>query len=193
MGASFRCAASRGNGVPAPADDEPRRLPDRIVIQERAGSSRAATPSWRMIRTIPKARRRGGGRRPRKYRLRRHDPQGRPQRSVGPNCARSTSGSARTSTPSSSARVQQRVHRRARHAIGRPAGSGSRRRHNFASIPPTTLISINAAGVTGMTRRTRPARRTTAQRRCSIASTPRAPRAYLSIFDQGDGIYDSAI
>src|SRR5262245_26336974 len=76
------------------------------------------------------------------------------------------------------------------------SGSNITAPHNFASDPGGNAISINAAGAASMT--AGDASGTTYDGATPLLSasspiTSGAHRLYLSIFDQGDGIYDSAV
>jgi hypothetical protein len=68
--------------------------------------------------------------------------------------------------------------------------------HNFAFDPNGNPITVNAAGVTSMTAAYADGTTYDGATPLLQASTPVTPGAhslYLSIFDQGDGIYDSAV
>ena len=109
----------------------------------------------------------------------------------------STSGSSPRSSPSSSAPLQRRLHRPARplDRHRRPGRADGHAPRNFA-LEAGDPISINAAGPARRSTRATSGRRTTGRRRCSPHGHPPPTPAhslYLTLFDQGDAIHDSAV
>ena len=177
-------------------DDIARRLPAARLDLRPADERRRGDRRQRQHRRgLRRGRRRGE--RARRHRLRRHRPQARPRRTRRdelrlaqlPLPVRGVPGVHRQ-------RVQRRLHRRGRQLDWSTAGSTITAPGNFAFDPDGNAISVNSLGFTTLT--AGQAAGTTYDGATPVLSashtiTPGAHSLFLSILDQGDHTFDSAV